>query len=111
MPLYDFTCEGGHATEEIRGYGVASIPCPSCGADAPRAGFNVVSMETRAAPTEVRDRDGKVNVSRFKEITEGIDYAYIQQEKKEGHEIKAPSLYKAGVGEAKRKGLSSRRKS
>ena len=68
-------------------------------------------METRGAPTEVRDRDGKVNVSRFKEITEGIDYAYTKEEKKEGREIKAPSLYKAGVGEARLKGLSSRRKS
>lgn len=31
MPLYDFVCRLGHATEERQGVNVSAIPCPLCG--------------------------------------------------------------------------------
>jgi len=37
MPRYDYCCEAcGLVTEEVQGYDVAVVPCPSCGRDASR---------------------------------------------------------------------------
>ena len=108
MPLYEYTCGAGHTTEGIQGMGVESIPCPSCGLNAPRAGFNRVSVEVREGPEMARDSKGKYRVSDFKEASEELNYAVDQEEKKDGRKIKTPSLYKAGIREAKRRGARIR---
>lgn len=108
MPLYDFVCRDGHTTEAVRGYEVSSIPCPLCGESAYRCEVNHVSFQMRDADTEVKDRKGRYHVSRFKEAADEIDYEYTKVEKKEGREVKAPSFYKAGLKEAKRRGAKLR---
>ncbi len=108
MPLYDFKCPSGHVTERLKGYGVESIPCPYCCAPAHRRGYNTVSVELREAATEVKDKDGRVNVTRFKEASEEVAYGYEKAEQREGVKIKSPNLYKAGLREAKRKGAKLR---
>jgi len=108
MPLYSFKCPSGHETDGIRGYSVESIPCPLCCAPAHRRGFNPVSFEMRDAATEVKDKDGRVNVTRFKEASEEVADTYDRIEKKEGVKVESPNLYRLGLERAKRKGAKLR---
>lgn len=108
MPLYGFKCPNGHSTEGLRGYTVTSISCPRCGEEAIRQGFNLVSFEMRDGATEVKDKDGRVNVTRFKEASEEIAHGYEQVEKREGVKVASPNLYRLGVERAKRRGAKIR---
>lgn len=101
MPLYEYSC-GDHTTEKRAGYDVERIPCPLCGADAPRRGFNLVSSVIREGATNVKNAKGKYLVSDFQEASQELDYAA----KKDGVEL--PNLYKAGLKEAKRRGAKIR---
>ena len=106
MPLYKYVCPSGHSTEGLRGRSVTSIPCPPpCCNDAVRLGVNSISFTMPAPPTEVKDKDGKTNVSRFMEASQEVAYGYEQTEKREGVKLKAPSAAHAGMREAKRRGV------
>ncbi|KKL73691.1 hypothetical protein LCGC14_2072350 [marine sediment metagenome] len=97
MPLYEYSC-GAHITEKRAGYDVERIPCPICGADAQRRGFNLVSSVIREGATRVKNAKGKYLVSDFQEASQELDYAA----KRDGVEM--PNAYKAGLEEAKRRG-------
>ncbi len=104
IPLYDYSCRAEHTTEAVRGYDIESIPCPSCGADAQRSGFNLVSSVIREGATRVKDAKGKYLVSDFQEASQELDHAA----KRDGVEL--PNIYKAGVAEARRRGAKIRSK-
>ncbi len=101
MPLYEYSC-GEHITEKRAGYDVERIPCPICGADAQRKGFNLVSFEVREGATRVKNSRGQYLVSDFQEASQELDYAA----KRDGVEV--PNLYKAGLQEARRRGAKLR---
>ena len=91
MPLYDYTCEGGHTTESRQGYGVTAIPC-QCGLLAERQSVYVQHQVGLAVVPLSERRYGK-QLSLFKEATAERDYAYNQVEKEVGHSVQAPDLW------------------
>jgi len=95
MPLYDFIDEVGHTTEAVRGYGVASIPCPRCGADAPRKEFNLVSSVIREGGTRAKSAKGKYLVSDFQEASQELEHAA----QRDG--VQLPNFYEAAKSKLK----------
>lgn len=114
MPRYDYACTCGSVVEEVQGYDVAVIPCPSCGGKAQRLAIYAYQsirgdtvpkgQATRAG--NVKSPKGKYRVSLFQEACDEVAY---DNSKREGAGLSlAPNLYKAGLDEARRRGASIR---
>jgi len=77
MPFYDFGCACGQVTERREGYGVTTIPCPSCGNEAQRLSVYHVAIQgdtvARASPYQYAMRNAKVDPRHLKEV--GTDAA------------------------------------
>lgn len=106
MPTYDFKCKAGHVTEKRTSMGVASVPCPECGQDAPRVPFYssvVLVTETgvgsgyglfRPVGSEIKDRNGRVRLGLFEEACEELHHAHEKHEESAGHELLNTPYYK-----------------
>jgi hypothetical protein len=115
-PRYDYACECGTVVEEARGYEEDSIPCSSCSASAQRVPVyaeQFISGETVAKGKATRagnitDPKGRTRVSVFQEAGQELADAHDRQEQREGRKLNFPDAYKAGLGEARRRGAKIR---
>lgn len=70
MAIYDFICPVCEVvTEARRGMDTASIPCPACGSDAPRASFYRPAIVSHEGPGNwnVKTADGKYRLTHYLE--------------------------------------------
>jgi hypothetical protein len=99
VAIYDFICECGEIVEARAGYDANVMPCP-CGRLASRSAVYQVALGAA---------EKKYRVSDFQEASAELDYAATQIERREGHPVKMPSPYKAGLRQAKKMGAKVRR--
>jgi hypothetical protein len=108
---YDYLCEEGHVTEQVRGREDSTSSCP-CGASAQRVVLEAPYAITETGGAGMRRHNhtktgGKYRVSDFQEASETIDDTYSRREKN-GEKVERPDLYKQGIANAKRMGAKIR---
>lgn len=106
MPRYDYGCKACDlVVEEVQGYDVSAVPCPSCGEPAQRIpvyeyqiiqGETVAKGITRASRAgDIKNKHGKYRVSLWQEAQAE---AYHAREKAEAPH---PDLYRKAKQKAK----------
>lgn len=107
MPVYDFTCKAcGHTTEKRAGYDVTVVACPFCGELAQKESvyLNIPFTETGVKVGRLMETpldEVRVNVSRFQEASQEVDYAYSKAEEVVQKPIKRPNFWAEGKKRAK----------
>ncbi len=105
MPLFDFVCSHGHATEARVTSLVPSVACPVCGEDAARVAVHRVAMVVGAGrdwTSPVRDNgrirppvaERKVSLRQYREATEQLEHQHHQTEESAGQKLPEPPLFK-----------------
>ncbi len=80
MPLYEFICPAGHATEKlVAGFDCTSVYC-RCGETASRAQVNRIGT-SGFAETPKEHRSYRQSYREFEEARAEVGYAYGQREK------------------------------
>ena len=97
MPIYDYRCTTcGHQSEERRGYDCIAIPCPLCGADAPRQAVQRVHIG--GGPTT------KFRLTEFQEANAEASYYHGKMENDRGQRIERRPLINMAANEARKRG-------
>lgn len=99
MPLYDYVCPSGHATEKIGGLSEKVAPC-FCGLNAYRSEVNQFTFGEYEPVKETRS-----DVRSFQEASAEVDYHYTKAEMQEGQKVARPNLYRQAKRDAKAKGI------
>lgn len=97
MPLYDFVCPAGHATERRAGYSVEVVAC-DCGQTASRRAVNRIGF-SGFAKTPQGKADFYQDYRRFSEASSEMDYKASRYES-EGATVTTPNFFKAAKEQA-----------
>jgi hypothetical protein len=111
MPLYDYTCDNRHVTEERQGLDIISIPCPICGRCAARSGVyrgQYIQCETgpvggKKNPIDPKDEDLSKPFAEFQEASGEVAHEYAKEEARTGRAVTRPNLFKEALAVAHRK--------
>ena len=113
MPRYDFRCGCG-VFEQVQGYDVDVVPCPSCGSPSQReAVYAHQSIKGETCPKgnagrSILNKRGEARTDLFHEATQEWDHNHTAAEVDQERSLSAPSPFKMAKQEARKRGAAIR---